>query len=1016
MEGISIFRCFLGLPLTALLLNVSAQKSVIFHDGAAGFYKGKEFYEQERYSAAFGVLDQWLRSGSARLPEYSDALYYRAVCAYRLEHADALALLVEFLRDFPSHPLGDRVRFLAGNIQFRNGRFQDAIRYYSMDESVQLKETELREMKFKTGYAWLQLKHYDKALSQFDGLAEKEGAYASDALYYRGHILFERGRLEAALKDFKRLENLAPYNKVAPYYIAQIFYKRREYDKAAAYARQVADTARGKKLAEMLKIWAESDFRTGQYHRAAEAYDRLEQEGAEMDFSMKYRYGLTLLKAGRYNDAAAKLGIVACGEDTLAQNAAYHMAEALMKADRKREALQAFKAAWKLNHDKSLAEDALFNFAKLAYELDYDPYHEAIRALQGYLEVYPNSPRNDELYTFLSEIYMGTRNYEEALKALEKIKNKSRKIREAYQRAAYLKAVELYNAGHYNEALRYFNLSATYPESARLMAESVFWTGEAFYRLGKIKEAQEAFEEFRTMPSARNSELYATANYNLAYIMYKQARYKEASVLFRQYLDLRGAGGGRRYTDALIRTADCYYASRVYDEALRYYEQALSGQEKFDEDYAMLQKAVVLGILNRPREKLEVLDALIQTHPRSVYMAEALYDNAGTRLRLGEADKAEPLFERLVRDFPQSRLRPKAMLKLGLIAYNQGENNTALAHYRNILEMFPGTSEATEALRYVRNIYVEEGRMEEFNTFLGKVKGVSLSEGALDSATYQSAENRMLKGDCAGATEGFTQYLNRYPQGVFALSARYFRAECLQKSGRGREALEDLEFVTNAPGNIFSESASLAAASIALSDKNCLRAAPFLEKLEQSAELKENKDFAQRNLMLCSYLAKDYTRAAQFGRKVLEQEKVPQSDEELAWMSLGYAALMQGDTAGAETFFLKVVQRTASYYAPEAKYNICSILYMRKKYDLCEKKILEWANSVSSQRKWLAKMYILLGQTYARLNNIFQARATLQSIIDNHDGPEEVAEAKRILQQLEDAGDSEKSRPNENQE
>lgn len=1003
MKATAVRKILVILFFLASFLKSETQKSVAFHDKSALYYKGLELFQQERFASAFGILDRWVRLSSQQSPEYPDALYYRAAAVYRLENADAYPLLIEFLHLYPNHLFSSRASFMAGNIQFKNGRFQYAINHYeqALNRVRQLNEEEQREARFKAGYTWLQLKKIDRALSYFDALTGKEGVFTTDAHYYRGHIYFEKGRLEAALRDFKQVEHKPPYSKIAPYYIAQIYFRRKEYDKAGSYARLVADTAKGKALVEILKIWAESDFRTHQYNRAAEAYERLEREHADMDRPMLYRFGMTLLKAQRFDDAAKKLSEVATGQDSLAQNAAYHLAEALMLAGRKKEALQAFKTAWKLNYDKSLAEDALFNFAKLAYELDFDPYHEAIRALQGYLEAYPNSPRNDELYTFLSEIYMGTRNYQEAMNALEKIKNKTRKIREAYQRTAYLKAVELFNAGQFNDAIRFFNLSATYPESSKLLAESVFWTGEAFYRLGKSKEAAEAFDEFRLMPGTRGTELYSLATYNLAYIHFRQARYKEASVLFRQYLDGENMRPGRRYTDALLRTADCFYALRNYDEALNYYEQALSASEKYDEDYALLQKAVVLGIMNKPREKLNVLDALIQNHPKSPYLSEALYDNANTRLRLGDASAAEPLFEKLIRDYPQSRLRPKALLKLGLIFYNRNDNHNALSYYKTVLESFPGTPEATEALRYVRNIYVEEGKVEEFNTFLGKVKGVSLSEGALDSATYQSAENRMLRGDCAGAIEGFTQYLTRYPQGVFSLNARYFRGECLQKTGRGAEALEDMEVVANAASNVFSENALLAAASLALAEKNCLRASPFLEKLERMAELKENKYYAQRNLMLCSYLAGDYSRAADFGKKVLENEKVPQPDEEIAWMAAGHAARMKGDTTGAEKFFMRVAQRPASYYAPEAKYWVCHILYAKKQYDACERRILDWANSVSTQRKWLAKLYILLGQSYAARGNLFQAKATLQSIIDNHDDPEEVNEARRILQDIE---------------
>lgn len=1001
-------RCLKNFILTAYFTawvgagKILAQKTTWFQDASAPFHKAVELYQNQRYAPALGLFNSWLESPVKNFPEFADAHYYRAACAYHLDHSEALNWLRQFIREFPHHPYCARAQFLAGMILFRSGRFGPAFQSFQLADPAQLLSEEKALRTFYSAYCLFQMKQYDRALPLLDAAAVSDNPLHWDALYYRGHIFFEKARWEAALKDFKQVETHPPYNRVAPYYIAQIYYRRKEYDKAGSYARQVADTARGKYLLQMLAIWAESDFRTAQYHRAAEAFERLEAAGATLDPPQAYRYGISLLKAGRYDAASEKLSRVASGQDSLAQNAAYHLAEALILAGRKKEALQAFKTAWKLGHDKNMAEDALFNFAKLAYELDFDPYHEAIKALQSYLEAYPNSPRSDELYTFLSEIYMGTRNYKEALEALGKIKNKTRKIREAFQRTAFLKAVEQFNMGNFNEAIRYFNISATYPESEKLMAESVYWTGESFYRVGKIKEAFEAFEEFRLMLGTRSSELYPLAVYNLAYIQFRQSKYKEASVLFRQFLELENAPRGRRYTDALLRTGDCFYAQRNYDEALRYYEWALQApeKEKFEEDYALLQKAVVYGILNKPREKLAALDTLLERHPRSVYLAEALYDNGNTRLRLGETGTAEAHFKRIIQDFPQSRLRPKAMLKLGLIAYNKDDNAAALGLYKNVLEQYPGSSEASEALRYVRNIYVEEGKMEEFTQFLGRVKGVSLSEGALDSASYQSAENRMLKGDCAGAIEGFTRYLNTYPQGVYALSARYFRGECLQKAGRSSEALNDMEQVANASANAFTENALYAAASIALADKNCLRAAPFLERLEKISELQENTYYAVRNLMLCAYLSGDYSRAAEFGKKVLDNPKAPQTDEEIAWMALGYAHLLKSDTAEAEKYFQRTAQRHASYYAPEAKYQICRILYLKKQYETCEKKILDWANSLSAQRKWLAKMYILLGETYAARQNYFQAKATFQSIVDNHDGPEEVAEARQKLAQI----------------
>jgi TolA-binding protein len=58
---------------------------------------------------------------------------------------------------------------------------------------------------------------------------------------------------------------------------------------------------------------------------------------------------------------------------------------------KKNYARNAFKKAYDLGNDPTVTEDALFNYAKLAYELSFDPYNEAIIALRDYMAKYPRS-------------------------------------------------------------------------------------------------------------------------------------------------------------------------------------------------------------------------------------------------------------------------------------------------------------------------------------------------------------------------------------------------------------------------------------------------------------------------------------------------------------------------------------------------------------------------------------------------------------------------------------------------
>ena len=58
----------------------------------------------------------------------------------------------------------------------------------------------------------------------------------------------------------------------------------------------------------------------------------------------------------------------------------YLIAESYMDLDDKKAARSAYQNVYNLGQNQELAEESLFNFAKLSYELAYDPYNQAIDA------------------------------------------------------------------------------------------------------------------------------------------------------------------------------------------------------------------------------------------------------------------------------------------------------------------------------------------------------------------------------------------------------------------------------------------------------------------------------------------------------------------------------------------------------------------------------------------------------------------------------------------------------------
>lgn len=62
---------------------------------------------------------------------------------------------------------------------------------------------------------------------------------------------------------------------------------------------------------------------------------------------------------------------------------------------------------------------------------------------------------------------------------------------------------------------------------------------------------------------------------------------------------------------------------------------------------------------------------------------------------------------------------------------------------------------------------------------------------------------------------------------------------------------------------------------------------------------------------------------------------------------------------------------------------IALILYQQKQYKQSYETLIGLTNDFSSYEEWVGKAYLLIADNFIGLDNLFQAKATLQSIMDN---------------------------------
>ncbi len=985
------------LIICCLILSYSsnAQLTEIFVEEDQVYKNAWELFIKEKYSAAKDEFSQYLEEKKGTAHNRISASFYVAVCAYELFHPDAEILLSNFTTNYSESTKAPRAWFYLGRHYYRTKKYTKALPAFEKADIYYLSQDEVPEYYFKIGYCYFNKNDNDQAARKFLEIVNVKSKYQTAAQYYYGHIAYSNNNYKTALEYFSKLDSSATFGPLVPYYITQMYFDQGKYSDVILYSVPILETKSPQNNVEIMRIVAESYYRKGDYKNAMVYLNAYSQATPTLSRDDRYTLAFCQYKSEDYAGASPNFERVTGLQDSLDQNAWYHLGACYLKTGNKTAARNAFQFASKLDHNKFIQETSLFNYAKLSYELNLPG---GLTAFKDFIERFPNSKYADESNELLAELYLSTRNYKDALIALDNIKTKNTRTKGAYQKVAYFRGLELFNDGDNDKAIGHFEKAIINDVNQDIKAKSIYWKAEILFKQEKIDLAIKQYRSFIFNPGSVNTSMYNIANYNLGYCFFKKNDYNESQSWFRKFLAKRNPNETDIYNDALIRTGDCFYGMRDFDNSLSYYNDAISAKAS-SSDYALYQKGVIQGLQGNMDAKAQTLSNLMNSYPRSRYRADAIYERGKAYMSKGDGTQAQTNFSQLLKEFPGSQYGKKAQLNIGLIYYNDKQDEKAIEQLKKVISTYPGTSEATEALTSIKNIYVEDGKAEEYFAFVKNIPNASVSIGAQDSITYQVAEQRYLKSNFEDAAKDFNKYMTQFPNGAYRLNATFYLAECNFRNKNFAEALSGYETIIGEPKNIYSEKSLLKAANINFNNKEYMKSLQQFGALERDAEMRDNILFAQTGIMRASYLIANYGQAIAYAKKLIEGEKV--SNELIAESHLiyGRSAMKLEDYAAAKKEFI-IISKQSSDAGAEAKYSLALIDYKMGNFKTSQAKCYDVANQVPSYDYWIAKSFILLADNHLALNDKFEAKATLQSLLDNYEkDPSDIEDIKAIAQE-----------------
>ncbi|HMI06577.1 MAG TPA: tetratricopeptide repeat protein [Flavobacterium sp.] len=970
---------------------VSAQKSAIYTHELQDFDRAVTLYKESQYQSAQVIFDK-VRLEVQNTDTQADCAYYSANCGIRLNQAGADEAMENFVRDYPTSPKQNQAFIEVAHYYFEQGKYPQALEWFDKVDESTLSYEEQDKFNFQKGYSFFSAGKKKEATPYFNKVLNSK-EYGSQAKYYLGFLAYESDDYKQATKYFDEVSGEEKYKEKLSYFQADMNFKLGNFQKAIDLGQAAMPKSNAMEKSELNKIIGESYFNLKQYDKAIPFLKEYKGKKGKWNNTDYYQLGYAYYQQNDFENAITQFNKIIGGADSVAQNAYYHLGESYLKTDRKQQALNAFKNASEMDFDLKIQEDATLNYAKLSYEIG-NSYQPVPDVLAAFLDKYPNSPSKTEVETLLINSYITSKNYKGALDLLEK--NKGFANKEAYQKVTFYRGLELYTDGSYTEALAMFKKSIGQPSNPKFTARATFWKGETEYVLDNFNESLLSFKQFANSAESKSTPENKNINYNIAYAYFKQKEYDQAGDYFQKHIDAV-KDDKVRLNDAYLRLGDCRFVTAKYWPAMDAYNKAIE-MHGVDADYAAFQKAISYGFVARNDKKIEDLNKFLGSFPKSQYRDDALFELGNTYVTEKKTDSAIKTYDQLISEFKNGSYSAKATLRQGLIYYNAENDALALAKFKKIAAEYPKSPEAIEAVSTARLIYVDNGKVDEYASWVRTLDFVEVSDADLDNDTYEAAEKQYMQNNTKQAISTLSGYVAKFPNGIHSLKANFYLAQSYFADGAQATAIPNYEYVVSKPRNEFTEQSLARLAEIYLKKDDASKTINTLKRLETEADYPQNVTFAQSNLMKTYYEQKDYPNAVIYADKVLANPKMDDKVKSDAQIIVARSAWNSNDEPKARAAYAKLLTIAKGELAAEALYYDAYFKNKDGKFEASNAAVQKLTKDYSGYKYFGAKGLVVMAKNFYGLKDSFQATYILESVIKNFTAyPEVVTEAQTQL-------------------
>ncbi|MBR3074471.1 MAG: tetratricopeptide repeat protein, partial [Bacteroidales bacterium] len=402
--------------------------------------------------------------------------------------------------------------------------------------------------------------------------------------------------------------------------------------------------------------------------------------------------------------------------------------------------------------------------------------------------------------------------------------------------------------------------------------------------------------------------------------------------------------------------------------------------------YPYHQLALCYGLTGDKKAKAEALSFVMQANPETPMYAEGLYELGRAYMDINDNSRALTAFSLLRDNSSNKSVRAKALIGMGMVSRNTKDYKQALACYKEVVKLVPGSQYGEDALFAIESIYQTLQTPEKY---LEYVEANNLTAGKSDTDKedlyFNTAEQVYLAGNYTQAASSLQKYLDSYPNGSHVTNAYFYLAESYAALDNKEKACDYYDKVVAASdAGSFAETSMLRSGELNYSLERYAAAYDVYLRLRDNAKLDGNRIQALFGMMRSAFKGRSYEQASEAASAVSALPGLTQGQKREASYIKAKSLLSSSRRDEAMDEFRSLAAQPSTAEGAEANYILIQDQFDRADYDAVQKSVFNFSDKAGGQNYWLARCYITLADTFVQIGQTAQAKATLASIRDGY--------------------------------